>query len=539
MKNIIKPSIIHVSLFIGILLSCSQQKETPSGSYTLGDIEYQFPVSMDATEGFSKGLLLLHSFEYDDAKDAFLEAQVADPNEVMAYWGEAMCSYKALWGLQNVEEGRKVMEKLGATREKRLAKAQEGLEREFWEGIEILYGEGELKDRNEQYASHMESLYEKYPEDLEVAAFYSLALMWADYDNQKYLSKASEVAMGIMKENPTHPGGLHYMIHSNDNPEYARQAVEAANEYAQVAPDAAHALHMPSHIYVALGMWNEVVSSNVDSYQASINRIERKGLTGKDRGYHSMAWLHYGYLQQGDYDKAAELMKEMISYNKDSTASLAYTIMMQNEHRIESGSWLKDVKPIDVDYSKMGLQAKSQKHFFNSLLAFDQEDAEQIARERDLLQIHIDAARLLVGDNGIALCSAGPTRFAPTKQDLVKSNVVIHQIEALIAILNKDEQAIESHLKEAASLEASGGYDSGPPFIAYPSFEQYGEWLLTKGRAEEALDQFNKSLTNRTKRSKALRGKIEALKMLGRADEASDVQKTLDVFWKKEMIAMN
>tara|TARA_Y100001980_G_C14556860_1_gene351588 strand:+ start:49409 stop:51031 length:1623 start_codon:yes stop_codon:yes gene_type:complete len=531
--------ICYLSFLAGILISCSSPRETAGDKYSLGEIKYRFPVSPEATAGFNKGLLLLHSFEYDDAKDAFIEAQEADKNEVMTYWGEAMCSYKALWGLQNVEAGRKVMSKLGDTREARLNKAEEGLERNFWEGIEILYGEGELKERNEKYARHMETQYKKYPGDLEVAAFYSLALMWADYDSREYLSKSAEVAAGIIKENPTHPGALHYMIHSNDNPEFAKLAVAAANEYAQVAPDAAHALHMPSHIYVALGMWNEVVSSNVDSYQASLNRIERKGLSGSDRGYHSMAWLHYGYLQQGNYEKASQLMKEMISYNQDSTASLSYTIMMQNEQRIESGAWLDDQEPVDVDYSKLGLGAKSQKHFFNSLLAFDQNDASQIAIERDKLQLHIEAAKLLVGEDGIALCSAGPTRFAPTKEDIVKSGVIIHQMEALMAMLQNNEKATEEHLKEATRLEASGSYDPGPPFIAYPSFEQYGEWLLSKGRAEEALEQFNQSLENRTNRAKALRGKIEALKMLGRSDEAAEVQQTLDVFWKKEMIAMN
>jgi tetratricopeptide (TPR) repeat protein len=526
-------------LAIIILFGCSQPKEAQTESYTLGDINYQFPVSESAKEGFNKGLLLLHSFEYDDANDAFLEAQRVDSTEVMAYWGESMCNYKALWGLQNVEKGREVMARLGATKEERLAKASEGIERDFWEGIELLFGEGELKERNEKYVAHMASLYEQYPKDLEVAAFYALGLMWADYDNQENLNKSAEVAAGIMKENPTHPGALHYMIHSNDNPEHAKQAVLAANEYAKVAPDAAHALHMPSHIYVALGMWNEVVSSNEESYQASLNRIERKGLTGNDRGYHSMAWLHYGYLQQGEYGKAEKLLRDIISYNSDSTASKGYTINMQNEFLVETGNWLDDVAPIDIEYSKMGLEAKSQKHFFNSMMAFNSKDALQIVEEINGLSLQVEAAKLVVGDKGIAMCSAGPTRYAPTEEGITKTNVVIHQMEALLAMLNENDEAVEQHLKEATALEASSNYDSGPPAIAYPSFEQYGEWLLTKDRPEEALGQFEISLTNRTNRSKALLGKIKALNMLERYDEAAEVQNILDVFWKRDLVAMN
>jgi hypothetical protein len=288
-----------------------------------------------------------------------------------------------------------------------------------------------------------------------------------------------------------------------------------------------------------LGMWNEVVTSNVASYQASLNRMDRKGLGGKERGYHSMAWLHYGYLQQGSYTQAETLLREMMSYKADSTSSDSYTIVMQNEQRIETGKWLDGIDPIAVDTRKLGLSGKSQKCFFNSLLAFDNKDATSIETEIDLLQVQLDVAQLLVGEEGIALCSAGPTRYAPTPQGIDKTNVVLHQMEALKAMLNNDNKTVEMHLKAATALEVSVSYDSGPPFIAYPSFEQYGDWLLTKDRAADALAQYDKSLENRTNRSKALRGKIIALTMLGRSSEAGDIQNILDVFWKREPVSMN
>ncbi len=535
MRNLSTPFFLTLIVLFG----CSRTKEKTSINYELGDISHQFPVSAVASEGFSKGLLLLHSFEYADAMDAFIEAQAADSTEVMAYWGEAMCNYKALWGLQNLEKGREVMAKLGASKEARLAKAEVGIERAFWEGIELLFGEGELTERNEKYRDHFAGLYEQYPKDMEVAAFYSLSLMWEDYDNQANLTKSAEVAAGILKENPTHPGALHYMIHSNDDPAFAKLAVDAANKYAKVAPDASHALHMPSHIYVALGMWNEVVASNVDSYQASINRMERKGLSGKKRGYHAMAWLHYGYLQQGEFEKAEQLLREMISYNEDSTGSDSYTINMQNQHRVESGIWPASLQPIDIDYKKLGLQSKSQKHFFNAMLAFDTKDASKIADEVKALEFELEKAKLLVGENGVALCSAGPTRYAPTKTGVNKTKVVINQMKALSAMLANDEEATEGFMISATQLEAESDYDSGPPFIAYPSFEQYGDWLLSMNRAEEALVQFNQSLEGRTNRSKALQGKIKALNMLGKEKEATKTQLILDGFWQQKVVAMN
>jgi tetratricopeptide (TPR) repeat protein len=524
---------------ICLLVSC-QQKEVKEDTAQLGVLQHHFTISEPSRKAFDRGLLLLHSFEYDDALEAFKEARSADTTEVMAYWGETMSHYKALWGQQDVPAGRAILAALGSSKEERLLKVENEMEGDFLEAAEILYGEGELEERNKAYAHHMETLYKKYPGDQEVAAFYSLGLMWAAQGDEKqaFLDKSSEVAAGIMKENPTHPGALHYMIHANDDPEYAEMAKIAADKYAKVAPDATHALHMPSHIYVALGMWNEVVTSNVASYAASLNRMERKGLNGKARGYHSMAWLHYGYLQQGQYDKAELLMKEMIGYFSDSTGSESYLVRMQNEQRIESGKWLDDVEPLDVNYNNLGLTEKSAKHFFRSLLAYDKEDVATIKNEIDTLQMHLAAAELIVSDDGIVLCSAGPTRYAPNKEDVKRTNVVIHQMQALIALLNKDEKSAEAHLIEATKLENESGYDSGPPFIAYPSYEQYGDWLLTKNRAEDALVQFNRSLEKRTNRSKALRGKIEALKKLNRMEEADAVQEILDVFWKWELVAM-
>ncbi|MEQ8925969.1 MAG: hypothetical protein RLO81_09175 [Fulvivirga sp.] len=519
-----------------LLVNCTQKKES-SKETQLGDLGHDFSISDEAKEYFDKGLLLLHSFEYEDAREAFIDAKKADPEEVMVYWGEAMTHYKALWGLQDVDAGRAVMQELGATKEERLAKAENELEANFWKGIELLYGEGELSERNKNYVNHMADMYEANPGNQEIAAFYALGLIWADYDNNENLKKSSAVAASIIEENPTHPGALHYMIHANDDPEFAQVAINAANNYAEVAPDAAHALHMPSHIYVALGMWNEVVSSNIDSYQASLNRMERKNLDGNARGYHSYAWLHYGYLQQGNYDKAADMLKDMIGYHYDSTGSKSYLIMMQNQQRIESGQWPESLSPVNVDYSSLGLQEKSAMHFFRSLMAFDQKDAATIQLEIDTLYSHLEAAKLVVTEDGIALCSAGPTRYAPSQSGIDKTQAVLYQMEALVAQLENNDSKTEELLKKATAQESAGSYDSGPPFIAYPTFEQYGDWLLTKGRYEEAIVQFDISLKNRTNRAKALLGKKEALLRLQRIKEAQEVDEILNVFRMQEQVS--
>lgn len=517
-------------LLLGLILfSCTSTTETTDKTSNLGDLNHQFNISPLAKADFDLGLLLLHSFEYDDAREAFESALTADPNEVMTYWGLAMTHYKALWGLQNLEAGRKVMAQLGESREIRLAKAENQMEREFWEGIEILYGEGELKERNQRYSDHMEQMYLANPDNLEVAAFYSLGLMWAGYDDQENLSMSSRVAQSIIRENPTHPGALHYMIHANDNPDFAIEAIAAANDYAKVAPDAAHALHMPSHIYVALGMWQEVVSSNRASYDASLKRVEQKQLNGKARGYHSMAWLHYGHLQLGEYDKATSILEEMLNYHLDGTSSKSYLIMMQNQQRIESGHWPEALPFQDINENALtiGMEGKAKIHFLKGLLAYDKQDEVAVRTEVQALQTHWEASKLLINDQGVAMCSAGPTRYAPNKENLLRSEVVIQQIEALADMLTGNAQKVEDHLINAVRLEEEAGYDPGPPFIAYPSFEQYGDWLLAQKRYEEAIKMFDKSLVQRTNRTKALKGKLMALEALEKVEKAEEVKKLL------------
>ncbi len=534
MKNLILLLVLALSIS-----ACKQSTKTADKTnIALGDIGYAFQLSAAAQEPFHKGFLMLHSFEYEDAREEFRAAQQADPEEVMAYWGLAMSHYKALWGLQDVEEGRKVMAEFGNSREERLAKIEDPIEKSFWQGVEILYGEGELNERNQKYVDHLETVYKKHPENQEVAAFLSLGLMWADYKNEAYLKRSSDIATEILKVNPTHPGALHYKIHANDNPENANVAFDAANKYAKVAPSAAHALHMPSHIYVALGMWNESVASNIESYQASLDRMERKDLDAKkSRGYHSMSWLHYSYLQQGNFDEATTLLSEMMSYYQDSTHSDSYLINMQNQQLIEAGAWPENLAFIDVDYKNLGLEDKSGMHFFKSRLAYDKGDRAGIIKNINALGVHAESAKLVISDDGVALCSAGPTRYAPTTTGVKRTEVVILQMQAMLAMLDKNEAVAEQHMKAATILESECGYDSGPPFIAYPSYEQYGDWLLAQNRPEEALAQFNQCLEGRTNRAKSLKGKMAALKILGEDDKALTVQKTLNTFYQQSQLA--
>ena len=531
-----KTNFLILAAFIS-LLACQQPAKEATAGNQLGSLHYEFNISSEAKASFDEGLLLLHSFDYEYAREAFQKAYQQDSTEVMVLWGETMTHYKALWKLQDVEAGRAVMAKLGKNSEDRMAKITDELERDFWQAIEILYGEGAFIERNQAYADHMAKLYQKHKGNQEVAAFYALGLMWSVEGGRdaQVFDRSSEVAAGILKENPNHPGALHYMIHANDDPDYAELTILAANEYDNVAPDAAHALHMPSHIYLALGMWNDMVMANERSYQASVNRMERKGLDDKARGFHSYAWLHYGYLQQGRFAKAAELLQDMhqfVENTGDDKSARRYLIDMQSSQRVEEGKWSLDIAPMDVSYDGLSLHSIATHYFMNAMMAYDEKDKLAIATALDTLREKVKFATFVATNENAPMCSAGPTRYAPTKADENRAEFMMNQMQALMAALDGNLAAEEKFLKTATELEKDCEYSYGPPRITYPSFEQYGEWLLAQDRAEEAIIQFDQSLAVGQNRAKALIGKIAALKMLGKKAAADQLQKTLNEFWK-------
>ncbi|WP_420580725.1 tetratricopeptide repeat protein [Reichenbachiella sp.] len=530
--------------FVLLITSCTQSpKGNTTPSATLGELQHGFPISEKAQTDFDQGLLLLHSFEYEDARVSFNKAADADPGEMMAYWGIAMSHYKALWGLQNVEAGRAVLNQVGPTQEERIARTEEGVERDFWIGLELLFGEGELKERNLAFADHLAILHQENPSHQEIAAFYALSLLWSsprDGSQEQHINAAA-VAQGILTENPNHPGALHYTIHAFDSPNLAIQGIEAANKYASTAPDAVHALHMPSHIYLNRGMWNEVASSNENSYGASVRKMERLGLGDSARGFHSYQWLHYAYLQQGRFDKATQLMKDMLTFtvNAQTSSARAYLVNMQNFQVTEFGSWNLDKEPLVVTTDDLSIETIAQHHFFISLMASKAGDNEVIKKQIQELESKIAAAELLVTTEGISMCSAGYTRYAPNKNTLLRAETMLNQMMVMSDLLQGDQIAAEIHLKQAVALESQLPLPQGPPDIPLPSYEQYAYWLIDQARHEEALTIFDQGLERTPLRSRALQGKKIAFEALGRLDEANKIQAQIDVFWQRELIASN
>ncbi|MEO1412749.1 MAG: hypothetical protein AAFW73_22855 [Bacteroidota bacterium] len=536
-----KPS-QYLSLILCLLLTaCTSEQQTKDATtapaVALGQLGNGFTLSPTTQAKFDEGLLLLHNFEYEDALLAFEAATALDSTQVLTHWGEAMCHYKALWRLQNTDQGKAIVARLGDTKAARLAAIADPLEKDMWEMVEIMYGAGNFKDRNQQVKDHLAALHERYPQHQEIAAFYALSLIWAteEYgDGSEDLRLAASIADGIIAVNPLHPGALHYKIHALDGPTSARDALDAADVYAKVAPAAAHALHMPSHIYLALGAWEGVVQSNQASYEASVQRMIDQELDDGARGYHSLAWWHYGLLQQGKYTQAEQLLNDMLTHvPKDPTkGARGYLLDMQSRQLAESGR-VKGETQLDLEakVDDIGIVAKAVRSFVRAQVAFQNEDPQTIADEIDWLSTKTYLDSLNITTSSIAMCAAGSSRYAPTENSIQMARVMIHQMKSLAALLAGNESAFEAQMKAATELEDRTNFPTSPPRITKPSFEQYGEWLLENGRYEAALAQFDQALLRMPKRSKSLRGKWTALRALNQTEAVAKVHDELAVIY--------
>jgi len=482
--------------------NASKQKihDTPD----LGQISIEVSTSANAKSAFEEGLLLLHSFQYKDAAEKFAEAQKIDSSFALAYWGEAMTHNHTLWREQNKTKATDILYRLGESKSERLAKIPTDFERDLFEGAEIIYGEGTKNERDILYSAHMEKLQKKYPDNHEVAAQYALSVLGAVEEGRDFdaYAKGAKIAQSIIDENPNHPGALHYLIHSYDDPENAPKALDAANRYSKVAPDANHALHMPSHIYVALGMWDDVISSNKAAFAASDKRKKEKELDNDALDFHSLKWLMYGHLQKGEFDEARKLVEKMEAYchQEQSKKALAHLVMMKGAYFSETENWGDALSQDTFDYSKMSVQIMAVHNFNEAMRAYNKKDANDINKQIQLTKASIADAQKKVMAGGAAMCGANYNRSMPTQLHIDRATVMQKEMEALIALLNNDGPTFETLMKEATELEDLTSYKYGPPEIVKPSSEMYAEWLIENGRTEEAKIHLEKVLKRAPKR---------------------------------------
>ncbi len=478
----------------------------------LGSTTFENSGSMRAQEEFSRGLLLLHSFEYVDAREAFAEARRIDPDFAMAYWGEAMTHNHPIWMQQDTEDGRSVLLELAPDLESRLEKAPTEREKDYLLAIEALYfSEEDKKVRDFVYEKKMGALAAKYPEDLDAAAFHALSILGLAHDGRDFelYMHAAAIVEEVFAKNPLHPGAAHYLIHAYDDPIHAPLGLRAARVYAAIAPEATHALHMPSHIFTAMGMWPEVASANEASYAASDARVQRKGLSVNQRSFHARHWLAYAYSQQGRYAEAEQLMQDMINdleEGGDIRSTRRYTVMMAATHLVETKQWDSKFARIEFDLKGMSPISKANILFIRGKAALSDGDEESA---RQALKAIMDL------------------------EDEEDVNLLLqHQLKADLLVLEGNLGGAIDLLKTAAKIEEDRPLDYGPPMPAKPTYELLGEYYLKANNGPDAMKAFEASLGRSPRRSLSLIGLSAAAKMAGDQRMYQEAKSELKKNWQ-------
>jgi tetratricopeptide (TPR) repeat protein len=462
----------------------------------LGSINFPTSAKPAAQAPFLTGVKALYNFEFDIAADAFRETQKADPAFALGYWGEAMSFNHPLWAQQDLPAARKALEKLAPTAAARAAKAPVGKERELMESVEVLFGTGDKLARDIAYADALKTMHAKHPADDEIACFYSLALLGTGrpgVSNTRNAMQAAALAQGIFQRHPKHPGAAHYIIHSFDDPDHAILSLTAAREYSKIAPSAAHALHMPSHIFVQLGMWDDVIASNVVAYKAAVDLADAKNLPRGREDFHTLSWLQYAYLQEGKFDEAQKCVDQAKAVADKETAPNirdGYAAMKARQV-VETARWEKLALPTGAvkDGGAPGYDGSAAYLVAAGLSA---------AKLGDLATANVAVDKLKAmrtqAETGSNAYRAKP--FA----------IMEKEVGAAVASAQKDTAAAEKLLKEATVIELTLDAPSGPPEPIKPSFELYGDLLSELGRAPEAAAQYQASLLRMPNRRAAVQG---------------------------------
>ena len=513
-------ALIVAALLPAVLLVAVLLPAAAAQSSSLGRIDFPTSGSPEAQVHFHKGALLLHSFEFDDAREEFQKAHQIDPGFALAYWGEALTHHKLLWQQHDQKAGQAALEKLAPAADARLAKAPTEREKGYLRAVEALFfGEGDKKARSQAYADAMGRLARRFPYDLEAASFHAVAILGtadAERDFRTYM-RAAAVAEGVFAKNPEHPGAVHYLIHSYDDPVHAPLGLRAAKVYAKIAPAAAHALHMPSHIFVALGMWNETASSNEDSWAAADARVKRKGLTIKNRSYHALSWLHYTYLQQGRYreaEKQLQIMEEDVE-QLSIPVTRRHLAAMRAAHVVETRQWKTAARAANLDLSGIrGDQAVA--HWFTTGVAAAKQGHVRSARQ---------ALAALQKRTGETAKSYASQQQAGRAMEL--------QLRSLIALAAGDNKKALQLIKQATAVEDEMPLSYGPPSPVKPSHELFGELLLEAGQPAEARDEFERALERAPRRALSLLGLARAAAKDGDTAASKNAYRELQDVWSQ------
>jgi tetratricopeptide (TPR) repeat protein len=497
----------------------------------VGTLKFPTSGTPEAQKHFLRGVAILHSFGWKQAIAEFQAAQRLQPDFAMAYWGETLCYNHPLQGEQDAETPRKVLARLGPTTEARLAKAPTDREKGFLGAVELLWGDGEYRSRRVKYMEAMGRLHERYPDDDEVATFYAVALLSGaraiDDNSFRLEMKAGAIAQRVFQTNPNHPGAAHYIIHAFDDPIHAPLSLTAAHAYAKIAPAVSHARHMPTHIFIQHGMWRLVAAQNDSAYEAARDLWEPGDTVGDM--IHALDWGQYGYLQLGDYARAAQsidLVQQVLDKSKATRARGAASLT-RARYVVETEQW--KVEPVADDASADALLAAGM----SAARTGDLAAAEKIEARLKALTDRQSGTAPAAADAHAAHGPTPPPAPGPGGPDAGKSTAIMYrEVAALVRLARSTPDEAVRLLTEATRIEESMRPPNGSADPIKPSHELFGEVLLELGRPADAVKQFETSLIRMPNRARSLIGSARAYAKTGARGKAAEQYRKLIEIWQ-------
>src|SRR5229473_3033978 len=494
------------SLFAVLALADQGHHHEDLAAEQLGTVHFPISCAAYVQKPFARGVALLHSFWYEEAAKEFTHIAKDDPSCAMAHWGVAMSLWHQLWDHPNAATIKRGLAEL-----KKAQSLHPGTDRErdYIASLRMLYGKkGDHDQRAKAYSQAMEGLYQHYPDDREAAAFYALSLLASEPDGDTTFAnrkKAAAVLEKLFKEEPTHPGVAHYLIHSYDKPQLAQLGLPAARRYAQVAPAAPHALHMPSHIFARVGLWQDDINSNLASIAAT-RKTAAMHMGGEGHQFHAMDFLIYAYLQSGREADAAKVIDEIKTmpkmksmYGSDFDPQTNALTKFPAIYDLELRHWSNAAALEVVPGSLRGDQSIT--HWARAIGAA--RSGNVAAARKDLQQIE-DIRKEFLAEKKMEYAEA-------VGADYQEAAAWVAHAEG------KDEEAINSLRTLADKADKLGEEPEG-----IPAREQLADLLLEARRPQQALVEYQTDLKLNPNRFNALYGAARASEAAGKQKDAAE-----------------
>jgi hypothetical protein len=484
----------------------SVQANTPVGTAIvdqLGRVDFPTSCSSKVQPTIEKGVALLHSFQYQQTKQVFTEAATQEPACAMAKWGEAMSLYHQLWdfpGDEALTEGRRYIDQAQKSAE------LTPRERAYLGAAAAFYQDNSKLDhagRWRAYLAAMEKLHQDFPGDAEGAEFYALSLISNPADAGDDLAnreKAISILDPLFRIEPNNPGAAHYLIHATDTPDLASKGLDAARAYAKIAPDSSHALHMPSHIFVRLGLWQETIDSNIAA-SASAARATELHLSDPHYQIHALDFLDYAYIQTGQETKARQLVEDLhgvpgMAEMKNMADEMAY---FAARNALELHHW-KEASTLPIPDVKLAWQDTTYRA-----------RAIGAARIGDVEGARKATAKLAEAVAARAEDDKKKGYYVPEDE-----NIGLSEAKGWLAYAEgKPDEAIQI-LRSAADRQKPRSLDS----IAIPAREMLADLLLELKRPAEAVEEYKMALKNSPDRFDSLYGAARAAQLAGNSRDA-------------------